>query len=123
MSAQNKLYNALIASTYITDKVGTRIYPVIIPQGVAAFPTLVYTRISNNRVYSLSGYTSMENVIFQIDSVAVGFDEVRALAESVHTVLTTTTYFKCIMRTEDDSYEPESNVYRVTQEYSIWNKE
>jgi hypothetical protein len=123
MSVQNKIMNVLQASTRITDRVGTRVYPVVMPQGVSAFPSLVYARVSNNRIYSLSGYSSMENVTIQFDSLAEGYDVCRALADAVHDVLVASNTFGCILKSEDDSYEPEEKLYRVTQEFSIWNQE
>ena len=122
MSIQSDIYNTLIASTYITDYVGTRVFPTMIPQSVEAFPTIVYTRISNVRGYPLSGDWLIDNLRYQFDVFAVGYDAVRALADNLHTTMRASTYFTCIMLDEQDLWEPDYSLHRVSVDYSIWDK-
>ncbi len=124
MTLENKIFNTLTASTSITDYVQKRVYPVTVPQGITSFPTITYFRVSNTRMYSLDGFVKEENVRIQFDIFSESFETARTVALNLHNVMLDSTYFKCIMVDEQDSFEGEDNyyLYRVTQDYSIWNQ-
>lgn len=120
MILENKIFNTLKDSSSITAYVSTRIYPVMIPQRVATFPSIVYNRVSADRMYSLQGYTSCEKVRITIDIITNDYDTLRILGNLVHQVMTSSTYLNsCIMINEGDSYDPEYEIFLVNQIYSL----
>jgi len=124
MSLYNKLYKHLSTSVSITAHTSNRIYPVLLPQGtVAAFPAVTYQRISADRVYSLSGYSTLENAKMQIDCWATSFETVKDLANKTRQVVDGATAFASNLISDQDLYEDEVNVYRVSMDFSIWNQE
>lgn len=117
-----KIFDTLRGTTLITDIVSTRVYPVKMPQGLAAFPSLVYGRVSAERVYTLSEYTKTEKATVQIDILANSFDTARALAEKVHTAMFASTHFEmCYLANDQDLYEHDYELYRVIQDYTVWH--
>ena len=124
MSLYNKLYKHLSTSVLITAHTSNRIYPVLLPQGtVAAFPAVTYQRITADRVYSLSGYSTLENAKMQIDCWATSFETVKDLGNKMRQVVDGATAFASNLISDQDLYEDEVNVYRVSQDYSFWNRE
>ena len=124
MSLYNKLYKHLSTSVLITAHTSNRIYPVLLPQGtVAAFPAVTYQRITADRVYSLSGYSTLENAKMQIDCWATSFETVKDLGNKMRQVVDGATAFASNLISDQDLYEDEVNVYRVSQDYSLWNRE
>lgn len=123
MSAESKIYAALSTTTSITALVSTRIYPVAIPQAVAAFPTVVYTRIGGHRIFTLEGYTGLEDVDIQIDCCAVNYDGAKDLSKLVADAMTTAKEFIAHLNNNSDGLDPETGVFRVTQEYSVQHTE
>jgi len=124
MSLYNKLYRHLSTSTLITTLTSSRIYPVVLPQGAAvAFPAVTYQRVSADRVYSLNGYNTLENPKMQIDCWATSFETVKDLASKMRQVVDSATAFASNLISDQDLYEDELNVYRVSMDFSLWNKE
>jgi len=123
MSAEEKIVAHLSSSTEVSDRVSGRIYPLVLPQGAAAFPVLVYQRIAGSRVNALSGYTGTENPHFQVDSVAETYSAAKALAAAVSSVMQDSTSYIALLVDDLDSFETEVGLYRVIQEFSVWNKE
>ena len=124
MSLYNKLYKHLSTSVLITAHTSNRIYPVLLPQGtVAAFPAVTYQRITADRVYSLSGYSTLENAKMQIDCWATSFETVKDLGNKMRQVVDGATAFASNLISDQDLYEDEVNVYRVSMDFSFWNRE
>lgn len=122
MSLYNKLYKHLSTVALITDITGSRIYPVLLPQGAAAaFPAVTYQRVSADRVYSLSGYSTLENVRMQIDCWATSFETVKDLGDKMRQTVDTATAFASNLLSDQDLYEDEVGVYRVSMDFSLWN--
>ncbi len=119
MALNTQIFDRLRNSTSITAYTSTRVYPVMMPQGVAAFPALLYTRVSADGIYSLSGYSGKQRVRYSVDSIAKSHDEARALADAAHTVLAASTEFACIRLTEGESYDADYELHLVSQTYSI----
>ena len=123
MSAESKIYATLIASTLLTSQVSTRIYPVAIPQAVAAFPTVVYSRIGGHRIFTLEGYTGIEDVDIQIDCWAISYDGAKDLSTRVAAAMTTAKEFVAHLNNNVDGLDPETGLFRVTHEYSVQHTE
>ncbi len=124
MTLENKIFNTLTNSTSISSYVSKRVYPVTIPQSITTFPCITYFRVSNNRLYSLTEYVQTENVRIQFDIFAESYESARSIASNLHDVMIASSYFKCIMLDEQEVFEGEQNsyLYRVIQDFSVWNK-
>jgi hypothetical protein len=119
MALNTKIFDLLRGTSALTAYTSTRIYPVMMPQSVAAFPALLYSRVSADGIYSLAGYTGKEKVRYSVDILATDYDDVRAVADLTHSAMTGSTSFACIRIAEGDSFDPELELYLVNQIYSI----
>ena len=124
MALYSKIYSLLSGSTRITDVTSARIYPVLLPPGTAAaFPAVSYQRISADRVYSLSAYSTLENPRIQMDAWATTYEDVKKLSTRIKTTMEGATGFSAILLNDEDLYEDALELYRVTMDFSVWNQE
>lgn len=113
------IYAHLSTSTGVTAQTSTRIYPIVLPQNTE-YPAQSYQRVGTYPVYSLSGYSSYENARIIIDSWATSYSAAKTLSRATHKAMNAATAFKAIMDGESDLFDPEINLYRVSQSYSCW---
>jgi len=123
MSVEEKIYSVISASTAIAAVASTRIYPLAIPQGVAAFPALVYNRAGSQRVHSLAGYSGLENAQIEITCWATRYDDAKGLSTMVHAALQGATDFAALLTDDADGLEPEAGLFSITMNFSVWNRE
>ena len=124
MAQTEKLVYALLANAAtITAFTSAHIYPVLLPQGLAAaFPALTYQRISGGRVYSLSGYADLQHCRIQIDCWATSYGTVKELAYTVQTVMVGSNTFKAVIEDRPiDMYDDETEIHRVSMDFSLWH--
>ena len=117
-----KLYTALTGHAGLSALVGTRVFPVILPQNVT-LPAVRYQRITGGQVTAHSGYTGLENPRYQIDAWANTFDAARAIAKQIRLAMTSATTFTAIVLTDFDDYEPEKNLFRISLDFSVWSEQ
>lgn len=122
MALESKIFSLLTTSTTITATMGNRIYPVRAPQNVAS-PYAVYQRISGGQVNGLDGYLTLENPRIQLDVYSTSYSQVKTLAEAIQTQMNTSTAFKNTLINDTDFYEDELNEYRISMDFSCWNRE
>jgi hypothetical protein len=121
----------LLADDGIADLVGTRIYPVVLPQG-ASRPAITYARISGGHSHNIDRATGSAIPTFEIDCWGDTFDEVDELAEALRQAMQgfgpgtfgSTAVKACLLDDETDAYEwPEDGsdkgIYRITLRYRI----
>jgi hypothetical protein len=123
-TAPEALTARLEAYAGLTALVGTRIYPLTLPQN-ATLPALTYQRIPGERVRSVSGATGMMRARFEVhvwdESVsgaqAVGI-QVQDALEGWSGVASTVTVK--LIRIDDgrDTYEPDPATVHIT--YQVW---
>jgi hypothetical protein len=70
----------------LLSPVAPNTYPIVAPKGVKA-PFVVYTRVSTPRLRDFDGPTGNAMPTFRIDAYALGYDEARALANSIRIAL------------------------------------
>lgn len=110
------LYSLLSGNAGVAALVGTRIYPQVRPQA-DPLPALVYTVVDDIPAGSLAGWTSgLSNARVQIDAYAKGYIAAETLADAVRTALATST----LPMSRRDGYEDETQLYRVSQDFSMW---
>lgn len=117
---ETKLYTALTGDTTVAGVVGTRIYPLVMPQD-PTFPAITYERISGEKVNGLDGYLHMENAHIMVMIWATAYDTAKELAEDVHDCMNKVVAFRSILVNDPDGYDVNTGLYFVSQDYSCWN--
>jgi hypothetical protein len=124
-----KIFTALSGNSAVAALVGTRIYPLILPQK-CPLPAVTYQRISGGKVFSCSGYSGLEGSRIQVDCWAVdvrggarGYPTVKALAAAVIAAMQAATTFRVSNVNDRDLFEDAQNIYRVSIDFSVWHRE
>ena len=100
--------------------VGTRIFPLIVPQGTD-FPCISYQRISGMPANTLSGHSGLEEIDLQIDVWAKTYAEAKEIAKAVRAAMPATgTPFSAHLRTDEDLPGDDGTYFRVSMEYTVW---
>lgn len=114
MSIATLLYSQLVGTSGVTALVGTRVYPVTLPQ-TPVLPAISYQRVSNTEQ---NGTSTLRTTRYQVDCWAVSYSAVQGLAAAVKTALEEWTSGSSVKMTEVineiDDYEPDSGLYRVS---------
>jgi len=127
---EEAVYTHLKTDANVAALVGTRIYPLVAPQD-AAYPLLVYQRISTPRVRSHSGPSGLAYPRIQITCAADQYDVTRSLANTVRASMDG---FKGLLgslvdvgavfaENEIDEYEDQSKAFTIRLDMVIWHKE
>jgi hypothetical protein len=115
---ESDLRTYLIAHEDIQPLVGTRVYPMFLPQN-PTLPAITYQRVSGNRVQSLKGVNSLSHPRIQYDCWAESYTDVKDLAEKLINALND--YSGVIFYNDRDLYEQDVELYRVSIDISIWH--
>lgn len=119
----------LLADAGIAAVVGTRVYPIKIPQGVNA-ASIVYTRISGAGDYHMAGPSGLAMPRYQLDSWAPTADAATALANLIKDRISG---FRGVMGTgpiavtvqgaflldEREDYDDTPKLHRMSRDYAI----
>ncbi len=129
---QTRLYAKLIATTAVTDIVGTKAFPIKAMQETA-LPYITYQVISDVSVNHSTGATETNTTRIQVDCWAASYDVARTLAKAVKEALKNWTdatgdpqISSCHYEDGSDAPEPvlpgedKLAAHRVRQDYSLW---
>lgn len=123
------LYSRLQAVPAVTNLVGTRAYPVRLPQGVT-YPALRYDTIDEQRESALDSDMGLVRSRVQIDSFAATYLAAKQLATAVRgglqRVAWTQAGVECLdalLEAVQDGYEADVDVYRVRHDFLFWYRE
>ena len=124
------LYTYLSADAGITALVGSRIYALMLPQGVT-YPAITYQRVSGPREYAMGGPAGVANPRFQIDIYSdTGYLAAKQVAGAVRSALSGysgamggETAQTVILSDERDIFEDDTGLWRVSTDYTIWHDE
>jgi hypothetical protein len=129
MSVEKVIYSKLSGDSDVSGLVSTRIYPVSLPQK-PTYPAIVYTRISGDRLHSLGGASNLASPRFQIDCFASTYSAVKDLASKIRSAIngfrgtvSGVTVHGIFLESDNDIFEDDFNVYRVSSDYFIHYKE
>lgn len=86
MSLESEVYSYLSSQTAITNIVGTRIYPLVMPES-GTYPALVYSLVPSSYQHRLSGSNGIAEARFQFDALTTSLSESDALIEAVRQAL------------------------------------
>jgi hypothetical protein len=120
MNAEGATRAAILASAPVAALVGTRVYPMMLPQG-PAFPAIVYQRISTVPDMLVDG-PGFAPIRMQLSMWATTFDGARTLADAVVTALHG--YHGGELRLSRlinllDDYEPDTKLFRVIADFRV----
>lgn len=116
---EQSIYTALTTGSPLPTSANTRVFPVLIPKESNAYPAISYQRVTSTPVVSLQGSSGLDNVRVQIDCWARTYKEVKALAAEVRLVMQS---IGALPATDVDDYEPETKLYRVIMDFTMWQK-
>lgn len=138
MNVDEALFSHLSTTAGITALVGTRIYPIVMPPGVA-LPAISLQKISTERIHAFQQDTGMASASFQVsawaktDTVKKGYAHTQACANAVRLALQNysgtmggaggVVVGAVSIENEMDDYDAASDVYAVHQDYEIWFQE
>jgi len=112
-----------------TALVGTRVYPLKLPQK-PTMPAVTYQRIDGVRESGIANEHGMAHPRIQVDSWASSYGGAKAVAEQVRQALerwsdTTTTpvILDSFIDGDTDLYESDVELYRVSMDYIVWYRE
>lgn len=115
----------LRAQATLAALVGTRIYPLSLPQG-ATLPALTYQGISTVPEASGDNRPTSDTTRLQIDSWGASYEAVREVAAALRAALdgyteelSGGTVASMRFANEHEEMDPERRWYRVTQDYLI----
>ena len=138
---QEGLYATLAADAAVSALVGTRIYPLMIPQQVytesTKQPCLVYTLDGRARQVRFAGTDTLVQGSLTVDCYARTYAAAQALADAVRALLedysgtmtgtgspiSTNVVKKIFIDNELELMDIEPGLYRVSQSYTIWYDE
>jgi len=115
----------LLAVAGVTALVSTRVYPVVMPQD-PTFPCVTYQRLGEVRHLRMGAPAPLNDVVFQVDAWAEGFQACKTLAAAIRTALDAVSWTAgaetvqvAYLQTEEDGYEDAIPCFRVTQRYRV----
>ena len=120
MNAEGAIRAAILGSAPVTALVGTRVYPMMLPQG-PTFPAIVYQRISTVPDMLVDG-PGFAPIRMQLSMWATTCDGARTLADAVVTALHG--YHGGELRLSRlinllDDYEPDTKLFRVIADFRV----
>lgn len=120
--------------TSAATNAGSRIYPLVSPHG-AAFPHLLYQRITTLRINSHDGPSGLANPSFQVTCIATTHLAASTLADQVRQALDgdastwdDTVVGACFCENEVDLGGEQASgdadfIYSIAMDFSIWHEE
>jgi hypothetical protein len=129
MSIASDLRTYLLADATLTTLVGTRMYPLKLPQA-PTMPAIIYTWISGARVHSTDGPSGLSNPRVQFDCWAQTYLEAEALLEALRKRLdgfqgtAGSSWIQAVFfETERDGYDDDTELYRRSADFFVWYEE
>jgi hypothetical protein len=119
VSIETDIKTILDGYSGLTALVSTRIYVVKLPQ-LPTYPNVVlsYNREIEN---TLSGESSLEHLIMQVDVRDTSYSSVRSIVIQVKAAMAAATNLTSICITDEDlPYEDGVETYRTALRFSIW---
>jgi len=100
-----------------------RIYAILMPQDSGA-PALTFQRVSAERVPTLSnaGGNGVTRDRMRLIAWAKTQAAAKALAEQARQSMAAATTFEALQVFESDDFEPDTGLYSVVSDYSVWYK-
>lgn len=130
MTALNEaIYGRLQAVVGVTNLVGTRVYPVVLPQD-PIYPAIRYQQLAGSREPTMGSNNGLVNTTVQIDSYSESYAQARQVAEEVRSALQRfrgtvagVVIEGAFVEGPLDVFEDQIKKYRVQQDFTVWHRE
>jgi len=130
VDAFSAIRSYLLADAAVSASVGgNRIYPLKMPQGETG-SSIVLSRISAVGDHTNDGPVLLGRIRYQVDCYALTFGACADLAlavksrlDGVRGTLSGISVKGIFFDSERDGYEPETEFYRVSQDFIVWHDE
>lgn len=122
MNIEEALYAYLSSYANLTAIVGTRIYPLILPQS-PILPAITYSKVSGPRVNSKDGASGLAYPRFQFSCWAKSYGQAKQVAEQIRLALDTFPSGRAFIENEQDIYEPDTGIHHIPIDFIIWHTE
>ena len=126
---EQALQTRLTGFSGLSALVGTRIYPLILPQP-PTLPAVTYQRISASRWSSIPGDDGVAEPRMQVDAWALTYGAAKLAAAQVRLALerwsddaSSPVVLDVFLETDQDIYEPDTDIYRVSADYRVVHRE
>ena len=137
----DSIFRHLSTDAGVSALVGTRVYPLVVPQQVyteaTKQPCLVYTIDTDNRMVRFSGSDSLTRGLLQVDCFARGYSQCQSLAVAVREALldfsgamqantsplSSVNVQRIFLDGETSLMDEEPGLYRMMQRYIVWYDE
>ena len=119
MNVEQGINTLLLADATVSGLIATRLYPMIMPQGVT-LPALSYQRVATAPVNDLEGSQNHEWVRVQVDCWDDDYSGVKALSAAVRAAMLLTPVYGILLAQLDD-YDSEEKLFRVILDFNVWN--
>lgn len=126
------LYTKLKFDTALAARVGSRIYPVRVPQD-ATYPALSYFRASTHTFHAHHGASGIAAPLFQVSVWAKGTggalvveeiaDLVRLALDGFKGFVAGETIHGIFLRNQHDFYEDDTEIYHRPMDFEVWHAE
>jgi hypothetical protein len=119
----------LVGNTGLTALVGTRIYPLRVPEG-AALPALVYYKISGPSEHSKDGDMNLNHPRFQFTAWANKYGDAKAVGTAVTSALNAfangssmggIVVAQIIVENDTDLHDPQTLEFGASLDATIWH--
>jgi hypothetical protein len=95
------------------------IRPVVAQQSDKA-PYVVYKKLATRPNWTLTGPSTLDRALYQVDVYSRDFDEARTLADLVIQALTKSPLLTGVPQSDGSDYEPDTKLHRRMMEFSVW---
>ncbi len=119
MNVEQQIENVLTADATVVGLVAARVYAIHLPQSVT-LPAIVYARVATVPHDDLELTQNQEWVRVQMDCWASSYSAAKALAAATRGAMQATPVYGQLL-TELDDYEPDEKLFRVIQDFNVWN--
>lgn len=119
MSMGEDIYTALSGDATLAALVGTRIYPQWRAQD-AALPAVTFYQVSENPQNTIGGELALRNHQYQFDVWADSYSEAQSVVTALNAAVLAASTFKAHRLGQQELYEPQLEVHRVSVDFSIW---
>lgn len=86
MSIEAVLRSLMVGDATLSALVGTRVYPAVLPQGVA-YPAIRYSQVSGGDDYDMDGPDDLKRKSYQFSCVALKRSDTILVADKLQTLL------------------------------------
>jgi hypothetical protein len=110
---------AMIAASAVTALVGQRIAAGILPEGEVR-PYVTYSLVTGERIPSMTDSGLMRHARMQVNCWSPSYSEAKQIALAVQTAIEASALFEVVFISDQDLYDPETNLFYMVLDYSVW---